>query len=126
MSAAENAAKMRVALKAVKGRLDRAEALLADVIGAIRDHSEEVRECAALLAQTPFLDGEEPGFAAFADRRRAALKARIAALNAALKSLYKDEITRRADVERYLRQKISLEDAADAAKGEAARARAKR
>lgn len=126
MSAREDAAKLRLALKAVKGRLDRAESALAGVLGAIRDRAAELRECAALMAQAPLRDGGEPAFAAFADRRRAALRARIAALSAALNNLYTDEKSRRTDVERYLRQKISLEEAADAAKTEAVRTRARR
>lgn len=125
MSAGANAAKLGLMLKAVKGRLDRAESALASVLGRIRAHAAEAQECAALLAKTPAIGGDDPAFVAFADRRRAALKARKAVLSGVLSNLYTDEKSGRADVERFLRQKISIEEAAGAAKTDDARARAK-
>ncbi|OFW99575.1 MAG: hypothetical protein A3E78_00295 [Alphaproteobacteria bacterium RIFCSPHIGHO2_12_FULL_63_12] len=126
MSARDHVAKMRLALKAVKGRLDCAEARLAGALAEIRDRAAELRDCKTRLAEAPLPEGGEPAFIAFADRRRAALRARIAALTAALNNLYTEEKTRRAEVERRLREKISLEAAADAALKEAEKAAARR
>lgn len=126
MSARDHLAKLRLALKAVKGRLDHAEAKLASVLVLIRERAAELRDCRALLMETPMPDGGEPCFAAFADRRRAALRARIAALTSALNNLHTEEKTRRAEVERRLREKISLESAADTALKEAEKAAARR
>lgn len=126
MSARDHLTKMRLALKAVKGRLDRAETRLAGVLGEIRDRAAELHVCIARLTEAPLPEGGEPAFIAFADRRRAALRAQIAALTAALNNLYTEEKARRAEVERRLREKISLESAADAALKEAEKAAARR
>jgi len=126
MSGRANAEMLQLALKAVNGRLSRAEFALSALVRTIREHSEEAQECARLLAGAAPLDCENSGFSAFADRRRDAVKARIAAIFAALEIHHTEEKIKRADVERNLRQKISIEAAETKARLEAAKDRTRR
>ena len=116
---------LQLALKAAKGRLGRAEFALAELVRAIRERAELAKECSRQLSAAP-LDCEDSGFATFADRRRNAIMAQISAHFAELETLYAAENSKRADVQRFLRQKISLEAAEREASLEAAKGDARR
>jgi len=115
---------LQLALKAAKGRLSRAEFELAELVRTIRERAELAKECSRQL--TAPLDCENPAFAKFADRRRDAITAQISAHIAKLKTLCAEENSKKADVQRFLRQKISLETAEREASLEAAKGDARR
>lgn len=113
MRKAEVAA-LRDLLGALSGKLTIAEAGLSRVVAELRACAAEAAGCARLVAELPASGGADPAYAVFIDRRRRALKARINAINLRANSLYTDKKKHRGEVERLLRQKISLEAVLDA------------
>ncbi len=122
---ARNFADIGKRLEAASARLDHAERALAGVNGEIHSTRAIITGLRGRLAETPHHSGDASD-ASFAETRRSALRHERARLTATLEVLVAEQMSRRREVGRLLRQKSSLEATLEGADVERRRLRANR